>query len=282
MENASNYMNKAGEYMDKLGSQIVLWGPKLLLAVVLLIVGIIVINRLMKFMRKIMAARNIDPTLVPFLTKLVGVILKVMLIISVVDIVGVKTTSFVAVLGAAGLAVGLALQGSLANFAGGVLLMIFKPFKVGDYINAQGEAGTVQSIQIFNTLLNTPDNVKITIPNGAMSSGTITNYSAQETRRLDLVFGISYGDDIEKALKLLAEMVKEDARILTEPEPFLAVKELADSSVNLLVRIWCRKEDYWGVNFDWQKNVKLRFDKEGLNFPFPQREVTLNQAVPKS
>lgn len=268
--------------MDKLGSQIVLWGPKLLLAVVLLIVGIIVINRLMKFMRKIMAARNIDPTLVPFLTKLVGVILKVMLIISVVDIVGVKTTSFVAVLGAAGLAVGLALQGSLANFAGGVLLMIFKPFKVGDYINAQGEAGTVQSIQIFNTLLNTPDNVKITIPNGAMSSGTITNYSAQETRRLDLVFGISYGDDIEKALKLLAEMVKEDARILTEPEPFLAVKELADSSVNLLVRIWCRKEDYWGVNFDWQKNVKLRFDKEGLNFPFPQREVTLNQAVPKS
>ncbi len=267
--------------MDKLGNLLIVWGPKLLLAIVLLVAGIIVINRLVKFMRRVMASRNLDPTLVPFLTKFVGIILKVMLIISVVDIVGVKTTSFVAVLGAAGLAVGFALQGSLANFAGGVLLMIFKPYKVGDFINAQGEAGTVKSIQVFNTVLNTPDNVRITIPNGAMSSGTITNFSAQETRRLDLVFGISYGDDIEKAIKLLGEMVREDARILPEPEPFIAVKELADSSVNLLVRIWCKKEDYWGVNFDWQKNVKLRFDKAGLNFPFPQREVTLNQAVPR-
>jgi small conductance mechanosensitive channel len=208
----SEYMSKAGTHLEKLGNLLIVWGPKLLLAIVLLVVGIIVINRLVRLMRRVMTARKLDPTLVPFLSRLVGIMLKVMLIISVVDIVGVKTTSFVAVLGAAGLAVGLALQGSLANFAGGVLLMIFKPYKVGDFINAQGESGTVQAIHVFNTELTTPDNVRIIIPNGAMSSGTIINYSAQETRRLDLVFGISYGDDVEKALKILGEMAKEDAR----------------------------------------------------------------------
>lgn len=275
MENATEQVSKVSGYLENFVHLVIVYAPKVLLALVLLIVGIIIINRLVRLMRRIMKKREMDPTLIPFLATLVSVILKVMLIISVVDIVGVKTTSFVAVLGAAGLAVGLALQGSLANFAGGVLIMVFKPYKVGDYIQAQGEAGTVQAIQIFNTVLTTPDNVRITVPNGAMSSGNITNYSAQETRRLDLVFGISYGDDLEKAKKILEEMAAADSRILSDPAPFIAVKELADSSVNLLVRIWCKKEDYWNVNFDWQKNVKLRFDKEGLTFPFPQREVTM-------
>jgi small conductance mechanosensitive channel len=278
MENASEYVDKAGVYLDKLMELLTEWAPKLLLAIVLLVVGIIIINRLVKLMRRVMTKRDMDPTLIPFLSNMVNILLKVMLIISVIDIVGVKTTSFVAVLGAAGLAIGLALQGSLANFAGGVLIIIFKPYKVGDYVQAQGEAGTVKAIQIFNTLLTTPDNVSITIPNGAMSSGTITNYSAQETRRLDLVYGISYSDDLEKAKNVLQAMAGEDPRVLKDPEPFIAVKELADNSVNLLARIWCKKEDYWDVHFDWQNNVKLRFDKEGLNFPFPQREVTMVQS----
>ena len=275
MENATEVVDKAGTYLEKLIELLITWAPKVLLAVVLLIVGIIIINRLVRVMRRLMKKRNVDPMLVPFVTGLVNILLKVMLIISVIDIVGVKTTSFVAVLGAAGLAVGLALQGSLGNFAGGILIIIFKPYKVGDYIQAQGEAGTVQSIQIFNTILTTPDNVKIIIPNGPMSSGNITNYSVQETRRMDLVYGISYSDDLEKAKNILKEMTDADSRILRDPEPFIAVKELADSSVNLMVRIWCKKEDYWNINFDWQNDVKLRFDKEGLNFPFPQTEVTM-------
>ncbi len=275
MENASEYVDTAGTYLDKLVELLIAWGPKVVLAIVLLVVGIIIINRLVKVMRRLMTKRNVDPTLIPFLANLVSILLKAMLIISVVDIVGVKTTSFVAVLGALGLAVGLALQGSLGNFAGGVLIILFKPYKVGDYIQAQGEAGTVKTIQIFNTVLSTPDNVVITIPNGAMSSGSITNYSAQDTRRLDLVYGISYSDDLEKAKDILKEMAGADTRLLKDPEPFVAVKELADSSVNLLVRIWCKKEDYWDIHFDWQNNVKLRFDKEGLTFPFPQREVTM-------
>ena len=266
-------MEKAEIYTAKAIELLMTWGPKLVLAIVILVVGIIIINSFSRFLRKIMKKREIDPTLVPFLVGLVSTLLKVMLIISVVDIVGVKTTSFVAVLGAAGLAVGLALQGSLGNFAGGVLILIFKPYKVGDYIQAQGEAGTVKTVQIFNTVLNTPDNRRVIIPNGAISSGTITNFSVEETRRMDLVFGIGYDDDLEKTKNVLQEMADADERLLTDPAPFIAVKELADSSVNLVVRIWCKKEDYWDVHYDWQNNVKQRFDKENISIPFPQRTV---------
>lgn len=266
-------MEKVEIYTAKAIELLMTWGPKLVLAIVILVVGIIIINSFSRFLRKIMKKREIDPTLVPFLVGLVSTLLKVMLIISVVDIVGVKTTSFVAVLGAAGLAVGLALQGALANFAGGVLILIFKPYKVGDYVQAQGEAGTVKTVQIFNTVLNTPDNRRVIIPNGAISSGTITNFSVEETRRMDLVFGIGYDDDLEKAKNVLQEMADADERLLTDPAPFIAVKELADSSVNLVVRIWCKKEDYWDVHFDWQNKVKQRFDKENISIPFPQRTV---------
>jgi small conductance mechanosensitive channel len=274
MENATEYVDKAGTYLDKLIDLLLNWGPKLVLAIGLLVVGIIIINRLVRIFRRLLKKREIDPTLIPFLTGLVNITLKAVLIISVIDIVGIKTTSFVAVLGAAGLAVGLALQGSLGNFAGGVLIIIFKPYKVGDYIETQGKAGTVESIQIFNTVLNNFESVRIIIPNGAMSSGNITNYSARKNRRLDLVFGISYEDDLENAKNILKEMAASDERIMKDPEPFVAVQELAESSVNLLVRIWCKNEDYWNINFDWKTNVKLRFDKEGITFPFPQREVT--------
>lgn len=266
-------MGKVELYTEKAIELLMAWGPKLVLAIVILVVGIIIINAFSRFLRKAMKKRDIDPTLVPFLVGLISTILKVMLIISVVDIVGVKTTSFIAVLGAAGLAVGLALQGSLANFAGGVLIMIFKPYKVGDYIEAQGQAGSVRSVQIFNTVLNTPDNRRVIIPNGAISGGTITNFSVEETRRMDLVFGIGYDDDLEKAKNVLQEMADADERLLTDPAPFIAVKELADSSVNLVVRIWCKKEDYWDVHFDWQNNVKQRFDKEKISIPFPQTTV---------
>ncbi|HEC42154.1 MAG TPA: mechanosensitive ion channel [Bacteroides sp.] len=274
MENATEYVDKAGTYFENLIDLLVNWAPKAVLAIGLLVVGIIIINRLVRIFRRLLKKREIDSTLIPFLTGLVNITLKAVLIISVIDIVGIKTTSFVAVLGAAGLAVGLALQGSLGNFAGGVLIIIFKPYKVGDYIETQGQAGTVESIQIFNTVLTNFESVRIIIPNGAMSSGNITNYSARKNRRLDLVFGISYGDDLENAKNILKEMAASDERILKDPEPFIAVQELAESSVNLLVRIWCKNEDYWNINFDWKTNVKLRFDKEGITFPFPQREVT--------
>lgn len=260
----------------KITDLLVVWAPKVLLAIVILVAGLFIINAFGRFLKRIMKARNVDVTLVPFLTGLVKTLLKVMLIISVVDIVGVKTTSFIAVLGALGLAVGLALQGSLSNFAGGVLIMIFKPFQVGDYIEAQGHAGTVKSVQIFNTVLTTPDNVRVIIPNGATSSGSIKNYSAEDTRRIDMDFGISYKDDLQQARKILLEMTEADERILAEPAPFVAVKALADSSVNLVVRIWCKKEDYWAIFFDWQADVKIRFDKENISIPFPQMDVHMD------
>ena len=266
-------MEKTEFYTDKALDLLMTWGPKLVLAIVILVAGIIIINSFSRFLRKLMKKREVDPTLVPFLVGLISTLLKVMLIISVVDIVGIKTTSFVAVLGAAGLAVGLALQGSLSNFAGGVLILILKPYRVGDYIEAQGNAGKVTAVHIFNTILLTPDNRKIIMPNGAISGGTITNFTAEENRRMDLIFGIGYDDDLKKAKSVLKDMVDADHRILPDPAPLIAVNELGDSSVNLMVRIWCKKEDYWDIHFDWQTNVKLRFDKENITIPYPHRTI---------
>ena len=271
-------MEKIDIYIEQGTSLAVQYAPKLVLAIVTLIVGIWIINAFVKFLRKTMTKREADPSLIPFLTSLANVLLKAMLIISVASMVGIETTSFVAILGAAGLAVGLALQGSLGNFAGGVLILIFKPFKVGDVIDAQGFLGSVTGIQIFNTIIHTPDNKKIIIPNGALSSGPITNFSAEEKRRVDFVFGIGYGDDIKKAKDILSKIIAEDSRIINEPaEPFVAVKELADSSVNLVVRVWANAADYWAIYFDMQEKVKLTFDKEKISIPFPQRDVHLFQ-----
>ena len=191
--------------------------------------------------------------------------------------VGIATTSFIALLGAAGLAIGLALQGSLANFASGVLILIFKPYKINDFIEAAGIKGTVHEIQVFNTVLKTPDNKTIIIPNSQVSAGTITNYSTEATRRVDMTFGIGYSDDIDKAKSVLSKLLKEDSRVLDNPEIMIVVSELADSSVNFSVRGWVKAADYWGVYFDMHEKVKKTFDKENISIPFPQTDVHLFQ-----
>jgi len=227
--------------------------------------------------RRMMLKSKMDDSLVPFLSSLVSTILKVMVVISALGMLGIEMTSFIAILGAAGLAIGMALSGTLQNFAGGVMILIFKPFKVGDFINAQGHSGSVKEIQIFNTILNTPDNKIIIIPNGGLSTGSMTNFSAMETRRVDWTFGIAYGDDYEKAEAVLKKLIASDSRIKTDPEPFIALSELADSSVNLVVRVWVNASDYWGVFFDMNKKVYQNFDKEGLNIPFPQMDLHIDK-----
>jgi small conductance mechanosensitive channel len=253
------------------------YGPKLVLAFVTLVLGLWLINRLVRTTRKHMETKA-DPTLGSFVGSLSSVALKAMLLIAVASMVGIETTSFIAVLGAAGLAVGLALQGSLSNFAGGVLILLFKPFRVGDVIEAQGFVGSVKEIQIFNTILKTPDNRTIIIPNGALSNGSMINITLEPTRRVDMSFGIGYGDDIDKAREVLRGLITSDARILKDPEYTLVVSALAESSVDFTVRVWVKKEDYWAVFFDMQEKVKKAFDKNGVSIPFPQRDVHLYQA----
>ncbi|MEO1256731.1 MAG: mechanosensitive ion channel domain-containing protein, partial [Bacteroidota bacterium] len=220
---------------------------------------------------------NVDPSLRPFLKSLLSAILKVMLFISVIGMVGIEATSFVAVLGAAGLAVGLALQGTLQNFAGGVIILLLKPFKVGDWIDATGYSGSVHAIQIFNTYLKTPDNKTIIIPNGQLANSSMTNYSTEPRRRVDFTFGVGYGDSTQKTRDTLMELIKADSRILEDPEPFIAVSELADSSVNFVVRVWVEAADYWGVYFEMNENVYNKFNEAGLNIPFPQMDVHLHK-----
>ena len=200
-----------------------------------------------------------------------------MLFISVLGMVGIQMTSFIAILGAAGLAVGMALSGTLQNFAGGVMILLFKPFKVGDFIDAQGHMGSVKEIQIFNTILTTPDNKTIIIPNGGLSTSSMTNFSTEPLRRVDWTFGIGYGDSIDQARKVLKELADADSRILKDPEVFIGVSALADSSVNFAVRAWVKAEDYWGVFFDMNENVYNTFNKEGINIPFPQMDVHVHK-----
>ena len=253
------------------------YGPKLIGAIVVFIIGIWIIKLLIKGFGKMLNKRKTDETLKPFLKSIVGALLKIMLLISVLGMVGIEMTSFIAILGAAGLAVGLALSGTLQNFAGGVILMIFKPFKVGDYIDAQGYTGIVSEIQIFNTILKSLDNKTIIIPNGGLSTSSMTNYSTEATRRVDWTFGIGYGDDVSKTKEVIKKLCDEDSRILKNPESFIAVSELGDSSVNFAVRAWVKADDYWGVFFDMNEKVYKTFEKENLNIPFPQMDVHLHK-----
>lgn len=250
-------------------------GPPLVLAVVTLIIGLWAIKFVARIIDKALEHGKVELSLRKFTGSIVRVLLKVLLAVSVASMVGIETTSFVAILGAAGLAVGLALQGSLANFAGGVLVLLFKPYKIGDFIDAQGVLGSVHEIQVFNTVLRTGDNKTVIVPNGAISNGIITNFSTQETRRVDMAFGIGYSDDILKAKEILKKLLAEDERVLDEPASVVAVSELADSSVNFVVRAWCKSGDYWGINFDMQEKVKLAFDEAGISIPFPQQDVHL-------
>ena len=250
--------------------------PKLALAILTLIIGLFLISAVLKAVRKRLSVNEAYKSLSTFLVSISGIILKIILLISVASMIGVETTSFVAILGAAGLAVGLALQGSLSNFAGGVLIILFRPFKVGDFIDAQGHAGTVSDIQIFNTILKTPDNKTIIIPNGSLSNGSITNFSTEDTRRVEWTFGIGYGDDLEKAKSVISTILVADERIHSTPEAFLALAELADSSVNIVVRIWCDSSNYWPIFFEIQEKVKKAFDENNISIPFPQRDVHLH------
>lgn len=264
-------------YIDQATDLAFAKGPGLLLAILVLVVGLWIIKRVVNLINKGLAASDTDPTLARFLGSLASIVLKALLLISVAGMVGIETTSFIAVLGAASLAIGLALQGSLANFAGGVLVLLFRPYKVGDFVDAQGVMGTVADIQIFNTVIRTGDNKQIIVPNGAISNGIITNFSAEPTRRVDMVFGIGYGDDITQAKATLKNILSKDDRIHKDPEPFVVVSELADSSVNFTVRVWVDAADYWGVFFDTTEQVKLVFDAEGISIPYPQQDVHLHQ-----
>ena len=266
-------VDKMEGLINTLNDLVVKYGLKILVAVITLIIGLWIIKAFTRALRKNMEKRDVDATLRQFLGSLLNMILKVLLVITVISMIGIEMTSFVAILAAAGFAIGMALSGTLQNFAGGVMLVIFKPFKVGDFIDAQGYMGTVKSIQIFNTVLKTPDNKTIIIPNGGLSTGSMTNFSTEPTRRVDFTFGIGYGDDIDKAKSVIAGLIKADKRVHADPEPFIAVSELADSSVNIVTRVWVDSADYWGVFFDLTENVKKSFDKEGISIPFPQRDV---------
>ncbi len=270
-------MEELNKYSNQMVELAFDYGPNLVGAIITLMIGLWVIKGITKGIKKGFEKRNIDPSLRPFLSGLISVALKVFLVISVLSMVGIAMTSFIAIIGSVGLAVGLALSGTLQNFAGGVILLILKPFKVGDFIEAQGYSGTVNSILIFNTILKTPDNKTIIIPNGGLSTGAMTNYSTEATRRVDWSFGIGYGDDIEKARTILLAIFKEDSRLLKDPEPFIKVSELADSSVNLATRVWVNAPDYWDVKMETMEKVYNAFNKEGINIPFPQMDVHLHK-----
>ena len=253
------------------------YGPKLLGAIVILVVGIYIIRLIDKLLCRMLARNNNDQSLTTFLKSLVNIALKTLLVVSVLSMLGIEMTSFIAILGAAGLAVGMALSGMLQNFAGGVIILLFKPFKVGDFIDAQGHSGIVKEIQIFNTVLTTPDNKTIIVPNGGLSTSTMTNFSTQEQRRVDWSFGIAYGDDLETARAHLQSLCDSDSRILKDPAVFIGVGGLGDSSVNIYVRAWVNAADYWGVFFDMNEQVYKTFAQKGLNIPFPQLDVHLHQ-----
>lgn len=251
-------------------------GWTLLKALLVFIVGRFLINLVNKLVKSLLAKRNVEPSVKSFVGSLVNVGLTILLIVSVVGALGVQTTSFAALLASAGVAVGMALSGNLSNFAGGLIILLFKPFKVGDYVEAQGTGGTVSEIQIFHTILKTPDNKVVYVPNGALSSGTVTNYSTQTERRVDWTFNVSYGADFDKVKQVIEALLACDMRVKKTPAHFIALNALADSSVNIVVRVWVDSADYWDVFFDMNKTVYEAFNATGIEFPFPQ--LTVHQA----
>jgi small conductance mechanosensitive channel len=253
------------------------YGPKVIGAILVLVIGGWIVKALTKAFERAMNKSALDASLKPFLKGLVNVLLKIMLVISALSMLGIEMTSFVAILGAAGLAVGLALSGTLQNFAGGVMILIFKSYKVGDFVEAQGYKGTVSAIGIFNTTLKSADNKTIIIPNGGLSTSSVTNYSTEERRRVDWTFGIGYGDSVDKAREVLQRLCDDDELILKDPKVLIAVSELGDSSVNFTVRAWVESPNYWSVFFRMNENVYKIFEKEGLNIPYPQMDVHMHQ-----
>lgn len=249
----------------------------LLGALAFLFIGFWVSKLIVKALRKMMVRKNSDPGLISFVTSLANIALKIMIIISVMGMVGIQMTSFIAVLGAAGIAVGMALQGTLSNFASGVMILIFKPYKVDDYIEANGVAGVVKEIQIFNTIITTVDNKTIIVPNGSLATNTLTNYSKQPIRRVDWTVGVSYGTDFNVAKESIMRILNADSRVLKDPEIFVSISSLSDSSVDIVVRVWVNSPDYWDVYFDFYNTVYAKFNEEGISFPFPQMDVHIKE-----
>ncbi|MDH3532164.1 MAG: mechanosensitive ion channel [Gammaproteobacteria bacterium] len=269
-------MDDAVEMVQTTGLE---FGVNFVTAIAIFVVGRWVVGILMRGLRAAMHRQQVDKTLETFVCNLVRMVLLVFVIIAAISALGIQTASFIAVLGAAGLAVGLALQGSLSNFASGVLIVMFRPYKVGDYIEAAGVGGTVMEVQILTTKLKTPDNKQIVVPNSQIMNGVITNYSANDQRRVDMVVGVSYGDDLDKVRSTLQELIAADERILDEPACQIAVSELADSSVNFVLRPWVATADYWAVKFALTEAIKKRFDEVGISIPFPQQDVYMHQVA---
>ena len=250
-----------------------IYGIRVIAALAIFIIGRWVAKGLRNLLRRIMKRNQVDKTLISFVCNLAYVLLLAFVIVAAINKLGIQTTSFIAIIGAAGLAIGLALQGSLANFAAGVLMIVFRPFKVGDFIEGGGTTGTVEEIQIFTTQLKSADNKTIIVPNSKMLGGNIVNYSTKETRRVDMTFGIGYEDDIDKSRSVIQGIINKDERVLKDPAPLVVVSELADSSVNFTVGVWTKSGDYWGVFFDTTEAVKKQFDAEEISIPFPQQDV---------
>ena len=270
--------------IDKIIETITYWATtysvKLIGAIVLFVIGKWLATKISKIITKLLEKNSVDTTLVNFLENIIYYTLLIVVIIAVAGQLGINTTSFLTIVGAAGLAIGLALKDSLSNFASGVMLIMFRPFSVGDFINTGGVTGNVVNIALFNTTLHTPDNQKVIVPNSAITSNVITNVTANDTRRVDLVIGIGYDDDIKKAKDVLNRVIQEEERVLDTPEATIAVSELADSSVNFVVRPWTKTDDYWGVYFGLTEKIKIAFDKEGISIPYPQQDVHMfNQQV---
>ena len=277
MQNGNEMIEHSSKYIDMAVQFASQYGLKILGALIIFIVGKWVAKWIRGIVVKLMKKNSIDATLVTFAESIIYIVLMIVIILAALNSLGVNTTSFTAILAAAGLAIGLALQGTLGNIGSGILLISFRPFNVGDTISASGETGTVAAISMFATILHTPDNKVITIPNTAVTSGNITNFSAKETRRLDLTFSIGYGDDLKLAKSVLEEIIRSDERVLADPAPFVGVRELGDSSVNFAFRPWVKSEDYWDVHFDMMEKVKLTFDEKGISIPYPQMDIHLNR-----
>jgi len=269
---------EASKYLDE---YIIPFGINIAMAIVIYIIGKIIVKILVNVFGKLMAKSKYDEMLINFLKTIISAILMLFVIIAALDQLGVDTTSLAAILAAAGLAIGLSLQGSLSNFAAGIMLLVFRPFKAGDFVDAGGASGTVKSVGIFTTMMLTPDNKEVIVPNGSIYEDNIINYSAKDTRRVDMVFGIGYDDDLRKAKSILEEMVAGDERVLKDPAPQVAVSELGDSSVNFIVRPWAAASDYWKLKFDFTEAVKLRFDAEGISIPYPQMDVHIHKEEEK-
>ncbi|MDJ0621947.1 MAG: mechanosensitive ion channel [Desulfocapsaceae bacterium] len=261
--------------METIQTLLITYGTKVVLAILVFIIGKWLAGKICSILASLMEKNNVDQTLVKFLRNILYYLLLAAVLVAVAGQLGINTASFLTIIGAASLAIGLALKDSLSNFSAGVMLILFRPFKVGDYIDAGGESGTVDEISIFNTILNTPDNQRKIIPNGAIASSTITNVTAYPTRRMDLVIGVGYDDDLQKTKKILEDIIAGRDDLLKDPAPTVAVAELADSSVNFVVRPWVKTSDYWGVRFQLIEQIKTTLDENGISIPYPQRDVHL-------